>query len=161
MPHARCTGEPDKGSLVDPSPLAPSPLLHRSLALGGAAPCSGGGPLPRRRRLRDTCTPPRLYLASNSVLEAATRSDRAMGVAQPDLVRAVISLTSANVRSNSNRRYCSCARSVGSVRNAIFTRNRFNSVAITRLSECRERSAVSFRRISMRSSVSWSGCSFK
>jgi hypothetical protein len=29
------------------------------------------------------------------------------------------------------------------------------------LSECFERSAVSWRRISMRSSVSWSGCSLK
>lgn len=83
-----------------------------------------------------------------------------MSVDQPDLVRAAISLTLANARSNSDRRYCSCARSVGSVRNAIFTSNRFNRFAMSRLSECCERRAVSCRRISIKSSGSWSGCSF-
>src|SRR5581483_2638585 len=63
-----------------------------------------------------------------------------------------------NVRSNSDRRYCSCAMSVGSSRKATFTKKRFNSDVIKRLSECFERSAVSWRRISMRSSVSRSGC---
>lgn len=44
--------------------------------------------------------------------------------------------------------------SVGSERNAIFTRKRFSRDAIARLSECCERSSVSCRRISIRSSVS-------
>lgn len=88
-------------------------------------------------------------------------SAESMSVAQPGLVRAVISLTLVNVRLNSDRRYCSCARSVGSVKNAIFTRNRFNRFAMRRLSACCERRAVSCRRISIKSSGSWSGWSFK
>lgn len=74
--------------------------------------------------------------------------------AQPGLVRALISSTFISILSNSDRRYCSCARSVGSVRNATFTRKRFKSDAITRLSECCERRAMSSRRISMKSRVS-------
>lgn len=80
---------------------------------------------------------------------------------QSDFARAAISLTFVNVRSNSDLRYCSCARSVGLTRNATLTKKRFNSEVIKRLSECFERSAVSWRRISTRSSVSWSGCSLK
>lgn len=89
-----------------------------------------------------------------------SRATRWCGL-QSDFVRAAISLTFINVRSNSDLRYCSCARSVGFRRNATFTKKRFNSEVIKRLSECFDRSAVSRRRISMRSSVSWSGCSLK
>lgn len=76
-------------------------------------------------------------------------------------LREVIASTFFSVCANLDRRYCSCSGSLGSERNATFTRKRFSSDAIARLSECCERRAVSCRRISMRSMVSRSDCLFQ
>jgi hypothetical protein len=119
----------------------------------------------RRLLFRHQCPKPTTATGCSDRTVADTRpigsrATRWCGL-QSDFVRAAISLTFINVRSNSDLRYCSCARSVGFRRNATFTKKRFNSEVIKRLSECFDRSAVSRRRISMRSSVSWSGCSLK